>query len=80
MPDVSATDAARHFADLLDDVEHRGEQYRIFRRGKAVAQLEPVGRGRGADVKELLRSHGADRGWADDLAAIRGLVEIEDRE
>lgn len=79
MPDVSATDAARHFADLLDGVEHRGEHYTIVRRGKAVAQLEPIGRGRGADIKDVLRHHRPDRAWTDDLAAVRGLIEVEDR-
>jgi prevent-host-death family protein len=52
--DVSATDAARHLADLLDAVEHRGERFTIVRRGKAIAHLEPAKRGRGSDVKTLL--------------------------
>ena len=60
MPEVSATDAARNFADLLDAVEHRGERFTIVRRGRAVAQIEPVMSGRGADVKSMLRRHRAD--------------------
>ena len=76
---MSATDAARNFADLLDAVEHRGERFTIVRRGKAIAQLEPVGRGLGADAKDLLRRHRADPAWADDLAAVRGLLEVDDR-
>lgn len=79
MPDVTATDAARHFADLLDGVEHRGEHYTIVRRGKAVAHLEPVSSGRGADVKSLLRRHPPDKAWPNDLAELRAIVEIEDR-
>ena len=51
MPDITATDAARNFADLLDAIEHRGEQFTIVRRGKAIAHLEPMNRGLGADVK-----------------------------
>jgi diketogulonate reductase-like aldo/keto reductase len=31
---VSATDAARNFADLLDAIEHRGEHFTIVRRGQ----------------------------------------------
>ena len=54
MTDISATEAARRFADLLDAVED-GEHFTIVRRGKAVAQLEPVQRGRGADVKSNQR-------------------------
>lgn len=79
VPDVSATHAARHFADLLDAVEHRGERYTIVRRGRAVAHLEPVGRGLGGEVKERLRRLRPDRAWADELTALRGLVELEHR-
>lgn len=79
MPDVSATDAARHFADLLDGVEHRGEHYTIVRRGKAAARLEPVSSGRRAEVKSILRRHPPDSSWPKDLADLRALVEIQDR-
>ena len=80
MPDVSATDAARHFADLLDAVEHRGEHYTIVRRGKAVAHLQPVSSGRGVDVKALLRRHRPDAGWSRELNDLRRQLEIENRE
>jgi len=79
VPDVTATDAARNFADLLDAIEHRHERFTIMRRGRAVAQLEPVSRGRGADLKELLRRHEADPDWADDLTKVRDLLALEDR-
>jgi len=79
VPDVTATDAARNFADLLDAIEHRHERYTIIRRGRAVAQLEPVSRGRGADLKELLRRHEPDADWADDLTKVRDLLDLEDR-
>ncbi|HEX9854375.1 MAG TPA: type II toxin-antitoxin system prevent-host-death family antitoxin [Acidimicrobiia bacterium] len=79
MPDITATDAARHFADLLDGVEHRGEHYTIVRRGKAVAHLEPVSSGRGIDVKSLLRRHRPDTAWPGNLTDLRALLEIEDR-
>ncbi len=79
MPDITATHAARHFADVLDGVEHRGEHYTIVRRGKAVAHLEPVSGGRGGDVKSLLRRHRPDAAWSKELDELRELVEIEDR-
>ena len=79
MPDVTATDAARNFADLLDAIEHRGEHFTIVRRGKAIAHLAPMNRGLGTDVKALLRRHRPDAGWASDLDEIRELVQIEDR-
>ncbi len=79
MSEVSATDAARAFADLLDAVEHRGETFTIVRRGKAVATLQPMKAGQGADVKALLKRHGPDRSWMGDLAAVRAVVELEER-
>lgn len=79
MSEVTATDAARRFADLLDSVEHDGERYTIIRHGKAVAQIEPVSRGRGVDTKELLRRHRPDSRWASDLSGLRDLVEVEHR-
>lgn len=79
MPDISATEAARHFADLLDGVEHRGEHYRIVRRGKAIAHLEPTTSGRGSDVKALLRRNRPDTAWARELRDVRDLLDIEDR-
>jgi prevent-host-death family protein len=79
MSEVTATDAARRFADLLDSVEHDGQRYTIIRHGKAVAQIEPVSRGRGVDTKLLLRRHRPDSSWANDLGEVRDLLEIERR-
>ncbi|MGH8886071.1 MAG: type II toxin-antitoxin system Phd/YefM family antitoxin [Egibacteraceae bacterium] len=78
MADVSATEAARNFADLLDAVE-RGERFTIIRRGKAVAHLEPPHHGRGGDVKSVLREHRPDPGWARELAETRLLLTVEER-
>lgn len=79
MSEVTATEAARKFADLLDAVEHDGERYTITRRGKAVAHIEPVTRGRGVDAKALLRRHRPDARWTNDLDDIRDLLEVETR-
>ena len=75
MSEITATDAARRFADLLDAIEHRGEHFTIVRRGRAIAQLEPVSRGRGADAKALLRRHRPDTAWSRDVEAVRSLLE-----
>ena len=80
MTEISATDAARNFADLLDAVEHRGERIIIVRRGKAVALIEPVSSGRGSDVKSLLRRHRADPSWRAELVELRDLVTAEERD
>jgi len=79
MPDISATEAARRFSEVLDSVEHDKSRYTIVRRGKAVAHLEPVSRGSGTDVKTVLRRHESDDDWANELAELRRLLEIEDR-
>ena len=61
MSEISATEAARNFADLLDAVEHRGETFTIVRRGKPIASLQPTrvrpgGRGQGTPPSTSARS------------------------
>lgn len=79
MPDVSATEAARNFAALLDAVEHRGEHFTVVRRGTPIAQLQPAKPGLGANAKAVLRRHGHDADWSEELDSLRRLVQIEDR-
>ena len=79
MPDVTATDAARNFADLLDAVEHRGERFTIVRRGKAIASLEPTSQRHGVEAKAVLSRHRPDARWKRDLDEVRALLEIDER-
>lgn len=79
MTEISATNAARNFAELLDAVEHNGERITIVRRGRAVAHIEPVARGLGSDVKSLLERHPADAQWMESLKQVRELVVTEER-
>jgi prevent-host-death family protein len=79
MPEVSATDAARNFSNILDEVEHRGERFTVVRRGKVIAQIDPVRVGKGADVKALLRRCRRDPDFARDIASVRALLETEVR-
>ena len=79
MSEITATEAARTFADLLDAVEHRHQAFTIVRRGRAVARLQPVSEGKGAEVKQMLRRHDPDRRWAKDLAGVRSLLELGER-
>lgn len=76
MREITSTEAARTFADLLDAVEHRRQAFTIVRRGKAVARLQPVTEGKGTDVKEMLHRHAGDRTWARDLAELRSLLDL----
>lgn len=79
MPDISATEAARRFSDVLDSIEHDKARYTIIRRGKAVASLEPMSTGRGAEVKAMLKRHTSDKEWSTDLRELRGLIQIDVR-
>lgn len=79
MPDVTATEAARTFSDILDAVEHRGEHFTIVRRGRPVAELGPATSGTGRDVKSMLRRHRIDRGWKHDLVAAGDILHVEER-
>jgi prevent-host-death family protein len=80
MKDISATDAARKFSDLLDAVEHGHESFRVTRAGRAVARIEPVEEASGRGVKDLLGRHSADPGWAGDLTDIRSMLVTEERD
>jgi prevent-host-death family protein len=79
MIEISATNAARNFAELLDAVEHRGERITIVRRGRAVAHIEPIANGLGSDVKSILKRHPMDKQWMASLREIRDLVVTEER-
>ena len=74
MREISATEASKRFADLLDAVEHRGETYSVVRRGRVVATIMPARRGTGVDLRRILRDVPPDAAWADDLRDIRRLA------
>jgi prevent-host-death family protein len=80
MKDISATEAARRFSDLLDAVEHRHETFRVTRGGRAVARIAPVEVASGRAVKDLLARGAADAGWASDLAELRSMLVTEERD
>src|SRR2546425_12082773 len=54
---ISATEASRKFADMLDAVEHRNEEFVVERRGRAIADLTPAraAAARGATWGDVLR-------------------------
>ncbi|WP_420446063.1 type II toxin-antitoxin system Phd/YefM family antitoxin [Candidatus Poriferisodalis sp.] len=79
MTEISATEAARGLADVLDAVEHRGERFTVIRRGRPVARIEPLARGEGLEVKELLAGARPDAQWAGQLADMRRLLELDAR-
>lgn len=74
MSEISATEASKRFADLLDAVEHRGETFTVVRRGRIVATIAPAMRGTGADLRRILAEHPPDDRWARDLRDLRRSV------
>ena len=79
MREISATEAARGFSDLLDDVEHRGQSFVVLRGGHPVARLEPVANVDGKALKTLLAKHKPDRAWLKELAEMRESLVVEER-
>ena len=79
MPEITATEASRSFADMLDAVEHRGETFTIVRRGKIIAQLEPARTSSGARAKELIRRHHVDSDWITEVSEVRSQLVAEER-
>lgn len=78
MKEVSATEAARNFSDILDAVEHDGESYTVIRRGNAVAVIGPTRTGSGRALKKALRSAEPDPDFAADIVELRALLTDDD--
>jgi prevent-host-death family protein len=71
---LSATDAARRFSEVLDQVEQSGESVVIVRHGRAVATIGPAGVGTGKALKEVLRAHRPDPDLSDEVRELREFV------
>ena len=79
MREVSATEAARGFSELLDAVEHRHETFVVTRGGTSIARIGPVPAASGRGVKDVLRRHTPDRSWPTELRELRDLLGTEER-
>lgn len=77
--DISATEAARRFSEILDAVEHRGESYVIVRKGRPVARMGPAAKLSGESAKEILRGSSRDRLWEKELRELRAAVGTDER-
>jgi prevent-host-death family protein len=73
---VTATEASRSFAALLDEVE-QGQTVIVTRGGRRIATIGPATNGNGAGVLALLKSSHLDEGFADDVRAARESVDSE---
>lgn len=77
MKEITATEASRGFAEVLDAVEHRGESFLIRRNGRAIARIEPATGATGQAVKELLVTSHRDPAWAGELETLRASLPAE---
>jgi prevent-host-death family protein len=71
---LSATDAARRFSEVLDRVEQNGESVVIVRHGRPVATIGPATAGTGKALKEVLRNHKPDPDLVDELRELREFI------
>lgn len=76
MRTLTATEASRSFASLLDEAE-RGHTVVITRGGRRIAVIGPAAASNGLEVLELLASNAADEGFAADVRAARDAVILE---
>jgi prevent-host-death family protein len=75
MRTMTATEASRAFAALLDEAE-RGETIIITRAGRRIATVGPADLSNGSEVAALLTYGVVDDDFADDVAAAREAVEL----
>lgn len=77
MHTVTATEASRHFSDLLDAVE-RGETVTIMRGSRPVAEIGPARRRTGADLRAALEgTTPPDDAFAASIAEAMSMVTSE---
>jgi prevent-host-death family protein len=74
MRQLSATDAARRFSEVLDSVESEGESFVVVRHGRVVATIGPALGGTGRSLKEALLKNRPDTEWAAELRELRESV------
>ena len=75
MKRISATEAARNFADVLDRVEQTGETFVVERHGRTVAQISAVPKGNALEIIELLTHAPFDDSAIEDIKAVRDLLD-----
>ena len=71
MEEITATEASKRFADMLDAVEHSGKSFTVVRRGRAIAVVSPASPSTLGQLREFVRAHKPDSDWERDLAEIR---------
>ena len=78
MQRVTATEASRAFARLLDAAEHRGESFVVERHGRPIAEIRPAARpSTVGDLLRILRAGAPDREFESDMREILADRESE---
>ncbi|MFD4444449.1 type II toxin-antitoxin system Phd/YefM family antitoxin [Nocardia sp. NPDC058519] len=75
MKEISATEAARAFARVLDEAE-AGEEFVITRKGVCVARLLPAPRANGAGLNGLARKWSGRIGLDDEFEAAVDAIDL----
>jgi len=70
---MTATEASRSFAAILDEAE-RGGTVIVTRGGRRIATIGPASAANGTAVVELLQTAEIDEGFSDDVRAARESV------
>lgn len=76
MRTVTATEASRSFAAILDEAE-RGHTVVVTRGGRRIATIGPVSATNGAEFMALLNAELADADFAADVLAARDAAVLE---
>jgi prevent-host-death family protein len=73
--DVSESEAAERFSELLDDVQ-RGHSFQISRDGEPIAKIEPLHhREEGTEsLRDVFRRHATDPTLTNELQELRSLA------
>ena len=77
--EITATEAARRFSEVLDAVEQQHRTFVVRRGGKVVATIGPAAHASGRTLKAILRRHQLDPKWAEELAQLRAGLTAESR-
>lgn len=78
MKSMTATEASRKFSDLLDAIE-RGQTIIITRGNHPIAEIGPVRRRTGADLRAALEGiEPPDDRFAEDINSALGLLTAEE--
>jgi len=77
MRTLTATEASRSFAALLDEAE-QGKTVVITRGGRRIATIGPASASNGAEFLSLMSAHEVDEEFAEDVRAGRDSVILEE--